>query len=209
MSALALLWRAWSGRGADTPAGAASDWVLWERARVGHAASAHALVQQLAGSALGLARQMLQDPHEAQDAVQDAFLRLWQAQPASDRGASLSTYFHTIVLNRCKSRLRQRRDWATDPDALASHADAAQAAALPGWQPAPDAPPLSASERQRVQQALARLPARQRLALGLWAYADADVPEIARALDVSPNAAHQLLHRARLNLRNVFLGDPP
>jgi RNA polymerase sigma-70 factor (ECF subfamily) len=45
------------------------------------------------------------------------------------------------------------------------------------------------------------LNARQRAALALWAYHDAGIPEIAKAIGLDVNAAHQLLHRAKINLR--------
>jgi len=35
----------------------------------------------------------------------------------------------------------------------------------------------------------------------LWAYQDASIPEIAKATGIEVNAAHQLLHRAKINLR--------
>jgi RNA polymerase sigma-70 factor (ECF subfamily) len=45
------------------------------------------------------------------------------------------------------------------------------------------------------------LNARQRAALALWAYHDATISEIAKATGLEVNAAHQLLHRAKINLR--------
>jgi RNA polymerase sigma-70 factor (ECF subfamily) len=43
----------------------------------------------------------------------------------------------------------------------------------------------------------------------MWAYADASVIDIARALELDPNAAHQLLHRAKLTLRSHLEGVTP
>ncbi len=56
---------------------------------------------------------------------------------------------------------------------------------------------------------MARLPARQRMALAMWAYADADVPQIARALELDANAAHQLLYRAKMALRSLLQEAAP
>jgi RNA polymerase sigma-70 factor, ECF subfamily len=39
------------------------------------------------------------------------------------------------------------------------------------------------------------------MAVAMWAYADASVADVARSLDIDPNAAHQLLHRAKAALR--------
>ena len=57
-----------------------------------------------------------------------------------------------------------------------------------------------------LNAALKRLPTRQRMAIVMWAYADASAADIAHALDIDPNAAHQLLHRAKLALRTQIEG---
>ena len=198
------------------PAGA--DWRLLAQARQGSEASARQLVHQLSPMAHGLAMQLLRHPQDAEDAVQDAFARLWTSQASQDshdgspHSATLATYFNTIVINRCKTRLTQRRELATDPELLTPMADERQQTQgrdATAWQPlgsdtSPDHP-----TKQAVEQALSRLPARQRMALAMWAYADADVPDIARSLDLGANAAHQLLHRARASLKHLLTGAHP
>lgn len=163
------------------------DWALWRQACQGDAGAATALVRQLTPQALGLALQLLRQSADAEDVVQESFLRLWSSRPSDTREATLATFFNTIVINRCKTLLTQRRELATDPEALAELSDALQ--------PAGPAEPAPASKPLR--DALQRLPARQRMALAMWTYADASVAEIAAALEIDSNAAHQLLHRAK------------
>jgi RNA polymerase sigma-70 factor (ECF subfamily) len=67
-----------------------------------------ALVHRLTTGAYRLALQMLGKPEDAQDVVQESFMRLWRSQPSDAHGAQLSTYFNTIVINRCKSHLVRR-----------------------------------------------------------------------------------------------------
>ena len=67
--------------------------------------------------------------------------------------------------------------------------------------------PVVASED--LAASMARLSRRQRMALAMWAYADADVPAIARALELDANAAHQLLHRAKAALRQHLKEPAP
>lgn len=185
-------------RRALAPAG--DGWAEWRAATGGDPASARALVARLTPPALALARQVLGRTEDAEDVVQDSFLRLWSARPDDQQSAQIGTYFHTIVLNRCRSVLGRQREWATDPDELQAlqedQAGAAGAAAID---------PMDASrQHQQLQAALTRLPPRQRLALALWAYADADAAAIGQALDIDANAAHQLLHRARRQLRSTL-----
>ena len=183
------------------------DWALWRRACAGEAAAATALVQQLTPQALGLARQLLRRQEDAEDMVQESFLRLWGSRPSEARGASLATFFNTIVINRCKSLLLQRRELSLEPEAL----DALGEALIDTQRPTPEGALELRIEGQALLQALQRLPARQRMALALWAYADASVAEIAQALSLSEaNAAHQLLHRAKQALRRQLqAGEPP
>jgi RNA polymerase sigma-70 factor (ECF subfamily) len=179
------------------------DWSLWHAACAGDEASATLLVRQLTPQARGLALQMLSKSEDAEDVVQEAFLRLWGSRPSDAQGATLATYFNTIVINRCKTWLTRRRELCTDEDTLTEWADARQLAQQP-----PDAtwPGPCGDE---LQGAMARLPARQRMALAMWAYGDADVAQIARALELERNAAHQLLHRAKLALRQQLEGRKP
>lgn len=183
-------------RGRQPPA--ADHWALWRAACAGDQASASALVRRLTPQAHALAMQMLGRREDAEDMVQEAFLRLWRARPSDAQGASLATYFNTIVINRCKSWLTRRRELSTDPEELVALADAGQGT---------DAPQsLSAAT---LAAAMAHLSPRQRMALAMWAYADADVPAIARALELDANAAHQLLYRAKAALRQHLKEHAP
>ncbi len=176
-------------------------WALWQRACEGDPGSARSLVQLLTPTALALARQMLGKPEDAEDAVQESFLRLWSARPEDLHGAQLSTYFNTIVLNRCRTQLVRRRELTMAPDDLVVLQDLQQAhtdaAGTQAW---------DAVTPQQLLDTLAQLPARQRLALAMWAYADASAADIAQALEIDANSAHQLLHRARAGLRQAFTG---
>lgn len=179
------------------------DWALWHQACEGHAPSATALVHSLTPQAYGLAMQLLRKPEDAQDAVQDAFLRLWRCRPTDGRGAQLATFFNTIVINRCKTQLIRQRAMATEPDEVLALADAQQGLLQPVYDGYADISPA------QLQQALGQLPARQRVALAMWAYADAQASDIAQTLEIEVNAAHQLLHRAKVGLRTLLQGDQP
>ena len=171
------------------------DWSLWKSACAGDASSATRLVQHLTPQAYGLAMQILARREDAEDAVQEAFLRLWGSRPSDARGAALATYFNTIVINRCKSWLTRRREFSAAPEDIVELSDARQHAQLPHHDG------RYALSGDALQAAVSRLAPRQRMALAMWAYADADVRDIARAMELDINAAHQLLHRAKSALR--------
>ncbi|MBK6295173.1 MAG: sigma-70 family RNA polymerase sigma factor [Rhodoferax sp.] len=197
----------WGGRvlrgmrraSAGLPAG--DDWALWHQACSGDAPSARALVRALTPQAHGLAMQLLRKTEDAQDVVQESFLRLWSSRPSDACGARLTTFFNTIVINRCKTHLTKRREFTTDHETLVAIADGNEHAQ-------PDhATAMGPISSHQLQQALGALPARQRMALAMWAYADAQAAQIADSFEIDVNAAHQLLHRAKRALRLALSGD--
>jgi RNA polymerase sigma factor (sigma-70 family) len=197
------------GAAAATARGAAAtaDWPQWHAARQGSATAAVALVQGLSGQAYGLALRLLGRAEDAEDVVQEAFMRLWRSDPKDDQGATLSTYFNTIVINRCRSLLVARREWATDPADLQDLQETAPDGGYPqpglgsGFGSGAGASLDTLQRKAAIEQALRRLPARQRLVLALWAYAERSVPEIAAELELGADATHQLLTRAKRSLR--------
>lgn len=188
----------WVGRTMAPAHETQDDWTLWRAACAGDASSATRLVRGLTPQAHGLAMQLVGRHEDAEDLVQESFLRLWGSNPSDTRGASLATFFNTIVINRCKSWLVKRHELSTEHEQLIELADASQAAHGVQESTAASLPP------HQLQAAMARLPPRQRMALAMWAYADADVAEIARSLQIDSNAAHQLLHRAKAALRHLI-----
>jgi RNA polymerase sigma-70 factor, ECF subfamily len=173
------------------------DATLLKRAAQGNEQAARQLVKQLGPKAHALAWRMLSDSGEAEDVVQEAFIKLLGNRSYAGRSA-LATYFHTVVARLCLDRLRARPQASLNIDDLAEVTSDEQAS------------PAQAYDQQQsalgVQQALQQLNPRQRLAVSLWAYQDADAKEIAAVLDIDTNAAHQLLHRAKLNLKKLMNG---
>jgi RNA polymerase sigma-70 factor (ECF subfamily) len=190
---------------AASPATADDDWALWHRAIDGDRVSAERLVRRLTPQALGLAQQLLGRCEAAEDAVQDAFMRLWRSRPRDTGQARLATYFNTIVLNRCRSAWStSQRETCTDPDDLEALMALSPLGDEASWS---SAPTNDAALGLRLRAAVAALPPRQRMAIAMWAYAEASVADIAQALDIDPNAAHQLLHRAKRRLRDALNED--
>ena len=162
-----------------------------EAARGGDTRAARQLVASLSEAAHGLAWRMLGNTADAQDVVQEGFIKLLNSR---FRGESkLATFFHTLIARLCLDRLRSpgRAFEVWDEDNLTEDPS-----------PNPEQTLALHQSADQVQQALMQLPPRQRLALNLWAHHDASVADIAHTLDIPTNAAHQLLHRAKINLKH-------
>ena len=158
------------------------------------------LVDRHLGIALAIARRMLRDDAEAEDIAQEALLRLWRGAGSIDvaaLGASgVRPWLRRVVSNLCIDRIRaSRRTDVTDevPEQI---------------EPATQVLGLTDAElAARVEQALQRLPERQRLALTLFHYQGLSQIEVGDVLGVSDEAVESLLARARRSLKADLKDD--
>jgi RNA polymerase sigma-70 factor, ECF subfamily len=161
---------------------------------------------------------------EAEDLVQEVYLRAWQAFDRFERRSSVRTWMYRIATNACLSALQRGRRRplpsglgppSNDPHGLP---DPPPAGVL--WlEPIPDrlvvderADPAEVvaarhSVRVALVAALQLLPARQRAALILCEVLDLPVAEAAGLMDVSVAAVKSLLQRARARLDQAALSD--
>lgn len=130
---------------------------------------------------------ILKDPHEAEDAVQDAFLRWLEKRPEFRDGEHEKAWLLTVTANGCKSRLR----------AAKRH----PAVELLDVYPAPE------GDGRELVEAILTLPANQRAAVHLHYYEGYTTDEIARILGQRPGTVRSHLSRAREALRRYLKGE--
>jgi RNA polymerase sigma-70 factor (ECF subfamily) len=126
-------------------------------------------------------------PEEAEDAVQETFLRALRALPGFRGDASFRTWLFRIALNLC---LR----WKASSPAHESWDEDAHPHPSTDAVPSPEA---TALRHLRVREALGRLQPRQRAVLLLKEREGWSVAEIGRSLDWKPNRVEYELHKAR------------
>jgi RNA polymerase sigma factor (sigma-70 family) len=123
--------------------------------------------------AYGLALRIVRDPGLAEDAVQDAFLAVWRSAGrfVAER-AKASTWILTLVHRRAVDLVRREQPRRTEPLETAPH-PTAEGTEDQAW---------LRLQRTRVQEALARLPDKQREALELAYYGGFTQAELADRL---------------------------
>ena len=164
---------------------------LVQRVGRGDRAAAQLLVRRHLPKMLGLARRMLSDSAEAEDAVQDAFMRLWTHAARWQPGqAKFETWLYRVTLNKCFDRLRR-----TPAAPLESALEVADPA------PGPDSSLDNATLSRQIEHALQALPERQRAAIQLCHYQECGNIEAAEILGISVEALESLLARGRRTLR--------
>ena len=170
-------------------AGAAPDDALVAAVRAGSDAAFDAIVRRYEQQLVGYARQILGGRHhDAEECVQDAFVRALRAMRAGDNELALRPWLHAIVRNRCLDQLR-RPDRTTDLDP--------HEAVLRDPGPGPVSTIARRVELARVVDGLEALPERQRRALVMHELEDRSHSQIGRLLGVSSGASKALVHRAR------------
>jgi RNA polymerase sigma-70 factor (ECF subfamily) len=174
------------------------------------------LVREHGARLLAVARRILRDEAEAQDAVQDAFVSVFRAIDGFAGDARLSTWLHRIAVNAALLRLRGRRRRKEEPiEALlpAFRDDGHFAAPTVAWRDAAGGRLEDAETLALVRASIDRLPEDYRTVLVLRDIEGLDTKETARLLGVNENVAKIRLHRARLALRTMLdahlRGDRP
>jgi len=173
------------------PATDAEETALVDRATRGDPAAFDALVRRHLPGALVAAERLLGDRADAEDLVQDAFLRALDRLPLLDPGRPFGPWFFTLLRNLGINQLRAKRVRHTEPELL----DAASADALP------DEEMERAEVRERFDAALAALTPRQREIVMLFEVEGWKGAEIAEHLGLTPENVRWHLHQAKKSLR--------
>ncbi len=134
-----------------------------------------------------LARAILGNSAEAQDATHDAFVQAWRQWSTLRDPAKFEHWFDRILVNTCRNRLRRASRWRVQ-DISAD------------LKPAPGDPMGQALDRDLIGAALAKLSPDHRVVVALRFYRDLTIDEIAMQLGIRPGTVHSRLHYAMKRL---------
>jgi RNA polymerase sigma factor (sigma-70 family) len=155
-------------------------------------------LREYEGALVGHAYNILRDLDLARDAVQDAFLRLYQQPEGKVPAATLKAWMFTVTGNRCIDMLRKRKrlvslDSMENPDIAVEDDSAADR------EPATDAP-----EAEQVLRYLKRLPQNQQEVVRLKFQGGLSYKEISEATGLTVSNVGFLLHAAIKRLRSLL-----
>jgi RNA polymerase sigma-70 factor (ECF subfamily) len=164
---------------------------------------------------------MLGSVHDAEDLVQETYLRAWRSQSTFEGRSSMRTWLYRIATNACLTALqsRGRRPLPTGlgQEAADPFATLVQQPEVPWLEPVPDVlvhdlpddPATMVTSRETIRlafvAALQHLPPRQRAVLVLREVLAWRAAEVAEALGTSTAAVNSMLQRARTHLEEVGL----
>jgi len=154
------------------------------------------LMQRHARPMLALAQRVTGSAEDADEIVQESFLKVWRLAKKWEVGgaASFSTWFYRVVLNACLDRKRRLP--------MAPLEDAGEPV-----DPSPDGSDCALTRQRRsvLLAALNQLPDRQKQAVSLCYFGEVSGPEAAKILDMSLSALEALLVRGRRGLKKSLM----
>ena len=174
--------------------------------------------EELRRELTGYAYRMLGSPFEAEDAVQETFIRAWRAYEGFEGRASLRSWLYRIATNVCLDMLGGRERRARPMDlgpAQEPVAENLNTRAEATWiQPVPDPAVVTENRettRLAIVAALQHLPPRQRAVLILCEVLRWQASEVAELLETSVASVNSALQRARATLEasDLSVADAP
>jgi RNA polymerase sigma-70 factor (ECF subfamily) len=147
---------------------------------------------------LSIAMGLLNDPHEAEDVVQDVFVSFAKGASEFELQGSLKAYLATSVVNRVRDRVRRERIQLRRMN---------EPGPLPPEPGGPDEPLVYSERCERLTRALAELPYEQREVVVLKVKDGLKLKDIARLQNVSIGTVHGRYRYGMDKLRGLLNGE--
>lgn len=183
-----------------TPTTTTADDALVHAAQSGDRQALAALLERHAPRVARFAGRMCQDPHEAEDVMQDTLLAAVRTLPGFRGDSSVSTWLFAIARSYCIKKRRRGRS-VTRADASFDDETSAEIRGLGDALPPADERLGDRELAQTLDRAIAHLPTAQREVLLLRDVEGLTAPEVASVLGLGVDAVKSRLHRARLAVR--------
>ena len=186
-----------------------SDEAAVELTRRGDPDAFRVLVDRHSRAVFRLAWRMTANAQEAEDVVQETFLRAYKQLRRFDGRAAFGTWLHRIAVNCSLDQIRSRKRRQEMPVGGASDGALDEKADhflmnVPSSDPSPERSLQSTQIRELLNQAMQELSDMERCAFTLRHHDGLGIDEISRALGVQPNAAKHSIFRALKKLRRVL-----
>jgi RNA polymerase sigma-70 factor, ECF subfamily len=146
----------------------------------------------------GLCRYMLDSRESAEDATSEVFLKLQRSIDSYDGSIPFPRWLLRVAGNQCVDALRRRQ---RGQKVIVEVDDGAAVTEAASSEPSPLGAVISAEERGRVRDTIARLPKNYRLPLVLRYYSELSYDEIAQQLGLEKNHVAALIFRAKQEMR--------
>jgi len=183
-----------------------TDRTLVARVRGGDADAYRVLVERHGRALFRLAFRMTGNQQDAEDVVQESFLRAYRQLSKFDERASFGTWLYRIAANASLDLVRSRKRRSEHQPLTADASGEAEdlVLSLPSNDPTPERAALSSEVRDRLAEAMNDLSATERTAFVLRHFEGMRIEEVSRVLECQPGAAKHSVFRAVQKLRRAL-----
>lgn len=181
-----------------------SDAAQVERARAGDSDAFRCLVERHSRDVFRVAYRMAGNEQDAEDLVQETFLRAYRQIGRFDSRARFGTWLYRIAMNCSLDLLRARRRRREADAPLQGEAGGTVLDALPSGDPSPERLAFNRQLERRLQAALSTLSPAERIAFTMRHFEGVGIDEISRALGTPGGAARHSVFRAAQKLRRAL-----
>jgi len=189
-------------------AGVISDAVAVERTLAGEREAYRILVERHSHYVYRLAYRMTGNPHDAEEVVQEAFLRAYQKLRQFAGNANFGTWVYRIAANYAIDRLRQRKNEESRREnptrRVEGEADVDVLSRVKDEAPNPERLAGSAQMAEKMKEALQALTPAERTAIVMRHWDGCGIEEIAAVLKSNSSAAKNTVFRAVQKLRQAL-----
>jgi RNA polymerase sigma-70 factor (ECF subfamily) len=182
-----------------------------EALRSGDRAEFARLVDAYSAQVYRMALRMLGDNQDAEDVLQETFLKVYKNLSGFEARSSLSTWIYRIAVNEALMLLRRRHPEAISVDEeFETEGGVQEPVQIVDWRSLPEEDLLSDEGRAILERSIQELPETLKVVFLLRDIQGLSIRETADALDLSETAVKTRLLRARLKLRenlSVYFGE--
>lgn len=168
---------------------------LVARAKRGDEQAFASIVEAVSGRFLSVAHRILHDSQLAEDATQQALVKMWRHLPNLRDVGLFEAWSYRLLVRACYSEVKRHRRWRSD----LSLRETELSTSLDGLD--------SVLIRDHLEQGLRRISIEHRAVLVLRHFLDLPVDQIAEVLDIPAGTVKSRLHRAREELRGALEAD--
>lgn len=150
-----------------------------------------------------LALKIIGDSQDAEDILQETFIKALRNLPSFEGRSSLATWLHRITVNEALMQIRrQKNNLVSLDEEPAGDEGSTEPLQIVDWNHLPEEDLLSVEARQHLDQAIGKLSPLLRVVFVLRDIEGLTVRETAEALNLTETAVKTRLLRARLRLRD-------
>lgn len=165
------------------------------------------LVETYYGMIYNLASRMLNDPQDAEDILQETFLKAYRHLKSFDGRSSLSTWLYRIATNEALMFLRRRRmETVSIDESKETDTGEQEPLQIIDWCCLPEEELVSAEAQAYLDEAVTRLSPNLRVVFVLRDIQGLSTHEVGEVLNLTETAVKTRLSRARLQLREDLTG---